>query len=167
MGAAPTKALDNVYCRCRMAAAKSNSALTSREKTAELLSISVSTLTDYELGKTKAVPVDRVQAMSKLYHAPELAYYYCKYNCPLGEHLPEINYSATLDRITVETAAACDNIETVEKQLIAIAADGTVDEAERPQLLNIIAYLDKISTIAANLKLWTQKNVKGCETVAD
>ena len=72
MGMNPTKAADNIYCKCRKAAAKYNDKLNSREGAAELLNISVSSLTDYELGLTKNIPVDKVVLMSDLYNAPEL-----------------------------------------------------------------------------------------------
>lgn len=50
MGTNPTKAADNIYCRCRKEAAKYNDKLNSRDGAAELLGISASTLADYELG---------------------------------------------------------------------------------------------------------------------
>lgn len=53
MGTNPTKAADNIYCRCRKEAAKYNDKLNSRDGAAELLGISASTLADYELGMSK------------------------------------------------------------------------------------------------------------------
>ena len=50
MGYYPTKAADNIYCQCRKEAAKFNDSLNSREGAAEQLNVSVSTLSDYELG---------------------------------------------------------------------------------------------------------------------
>lgn len=58
MGTNPTKAADNIYCRCRKEAAKYNDKLNSRDGAAELLGISASTLADYELGITKIIPAD-------------------------------------------------------------------------------------------------------------
>ena len=42
MGTNPTKAMDNIYCRCRKEAGKYNDKLNSREGAAELLGVSVS-----------------------------------------------------------------------------------------------------------------------------
>lgn len=56
---------ENVYFRARKEAAKYNERLSSREGAAELLGVSASTLADYELGNTKAVPVDKVWEESR------------------------------------------------------------------------------------------------------
>ena len=85
MGTNPTKAADNIYCKCRKEAAKYNDKLNSREGAAELLGISASTLADYELGITKIIPADAILRMADLYNAPELRNHYCKYSCPLGQ----------------------------------------------------------------------------------
>ena len=79
MGTNPTKAADNIYCKCRKEAAKYNDKLNSREGAAELLGISASTLADYELGITKIIPADAILRMADLYNAPELRNHYCKY----------------------------------------------------------------------------------------
>lgn len=79
MGTNPTKAADNIYCRCRKEAAKYNDKLNSRDGAAELLGISASTLADYELGITKIIPADAILRMADLYNAPELRNHYCKY----------------------------------------------------------------------------------------
>lgn len=78
MGTNPTKAADNIYCKCRKEAAKYNDKLNSREGAAELLGISASTLADYELGITKIIPADAILRMADLYNAPELRNHYCK-----------------------------------------------------------------------------------------
>lgn len=46
--------MGNIYRACREEAAKYNDKLRSRESAAELLGISTSTLSNYELGITKA-----------------------------------------------------------------------------------------------------------------
>lgn len=64
--------MGNIYRACREEAAKYNDKLRSRESAAELLGISTSTLSNYELGITKAVPVDIVVMMADLYNSPSL-----------------------------------------------------------------------------------------------
>ena len=54
MGSNPTKAANNMYCKCRLAAAKYNDKLNSREGAAEMLGLSSSTLASYELNLTKS-----------------------------------------------------------------------------------------------------------------
>ena len=58
MGTNPTKAAGNIYCQCRKEAAKYNDKLNSREGAAEVLGMSPSTLSDYELGITKIIPAE-------------------------------------------------------------------------------------------------------------
>lgn len=72
MGRDCSKASGNVYFEARKTAAEYDDRLYSREKAAELLGISISTLADYENGNTKFVPVDKVVLMADLYHQPEL-----------------------------------------------------------------------------------------------
>lgn len=58
-----TKEGKNIYFACREKAAKYNDLLNSRERAAELLGISTSTLANHELGVTKNVPPDTVVMM--------------------------------------------------------------------------------------------------------
>lgn len=88
MGRDCSKASGNVYFEARKAAAEYDDRLYSREKAAELLGVSVSTLADYENGNTKFVPVDKVVLMADLYHQPELKTGYCKHECPIGACMP-------------------------------------------------------------------------------
>ena len=68
MGRRPTKAADNPFCKARIAAAQYNERLLSKEGASELLGVSVSTLSDYELGLTKSIPPDMV--VKKLIQCP-------------------------------------------------------------------------------------------------
>ena len=88
MAREPVKENTNVYFQARKKAAMSNDRLYSRENAAELIGISPYTLADYELGNTKVVPVDKVMIMADLYNCPELRTGYCKYECPIGKHIP-------------------------------------------------------------------------------
>lgn len=82
MGTNPTKAAGNIYCQCRKEAAKYNDKLNSREGAAEVLGMSSSTLSDYELGITKIIPAENILRMADVYNAPQLKNHYCKNCCP-------------------------------------------------------------------------------------
>lgn len=159
MGCSPTKAADNMYCKCRLAAAKYNDKLNSREGAAELLGISPSTLASYELNLTKVVPVESIALMADVYNAPELKNWYCSNVCPLGEDLPKIEVS-DLDRITVRTLATFRKLSDVKDNLLDITADGTISEDEKPQLNSIISTLKELSEVAQTLILWAEKNIE-------
>lgn len=70
------------YRECRKQAAIYNDALGSMERAAEMLGVSVNTLSNYELGVT-VPPVDIIIVMADLYRAPQLKTMYCKGNSHL------------------------------------------------------------------------------------
>lgn len=159
MGRRPTKAADNQFCIARLEAAKYNERLLSKEGASELLGVSVSTLSDYELGITKSVPPDMVLKMSDLYNAPELRNYYCREMCPLGCDMPALELE-DLDRITVRAMASLRNVAGAKESLLDITADGIITDEEKPALKKILATLDDISSIAQSLKIWAEKNLE-------
>ena len=158
MGRRPTKAADNPFCIARLEAAKYNDRLLSKEGASELLGVSVSTLSDYELGITKAVPPDMVLKMSDLYNAPELRNYYCREMCPLGCDMPALELE-DLDRITVKAMASLRNVAGAKESLLDITAGGIITDDEKPALKKILATLDEISSIAQSLRIWAEKNL--------
>ena len=159
MGTRPTKAADNIYCKCRLEAAKYNDRLNSREGAAELLGVSPSSLADYELGNTKIIPVDKIILMADLYKAPEIKNYYCKNVCPIGCDFPEVLEDADLDRLTIKTVSALKDAKWISDTLIKIVADGIIDEAEKTELETIMKTLDEFMGIYQSLKVYAEKNV--------
>lgn len=123
-----TKDGKNIYFVCREKAAKYNDLLNSRERAAELLGISTSTLANHELGVTKNIPPDTVVMMSDLYKTPELRSYYCKHECPIGRNLPLAIQVSGLQNITIKILNSLDEdaVRTMKKQLLSIAEDGEV-----------------------------------------
>ena len=131
MGRRPTKAADNPFCKARLEAARYNDRLFSKDGAAELLGISVSTLSDYELGITKVVPPDMVLKMADLYNAPELRNYYCRELCPLGGDMPVLELE-DLDRISIKAFAVFRKLNEAKDLLLDITEDGMIDESEKP-----------------------------------
>ena len=159
MRSSPTKAADNMYCKCRLAAAKYNDKLNSREGAAELLGLSPSTLASYELDLTKVVPVESIALMADVYNAPELRHWYCSNVCPLGDDMPEVNVEE-LDRITVKMLAVLRNISNVKDDLLDITADGVISDDEKPRLDSIIETLKEVSAVTQSLMIWAEKNTR-------
>lgn len=158
MGRYPTKAADNMFCKARMEAAKFNGKLRSKEGAAEMLGVSASTLSDYELGLTKNVPPDMVIKMADLYNAPELQNYYCTEMCPLGCDMPKTEIE-NLDRLTIRALASFRKLEESKKILLDITEDGQIDEGEKDLMADVLDNLKEISGIAENLKIWAKKNL--------
>ncbi len=162
MGKGPMNENENVYFKSRKKAAIYNERLYSREGAAELLGISVSTLADYELGNTKVVPVDKVVLMADLYKAPELKNQYCKTECPIGQQMPIATEIKGLEGITLRLLREfdADMISEMKQQLMDIAADGVIDEDERPHLQKILGKLDDITKAISEMRLVGEKLLK-------
>ena len=129
---------ENVYFVCRKKAEKNNPDLKSREKTADILGISAVSLRDYETGVTKVVPADVVAEMSKLYNAPQLRNHYCA-ECPIGQaqdiEKPKLDeLTLELEKVALRLINSFKDISNVKETLIEIAADGVIEESEKPQL---------------------------------
>lgn len=158
MGRKPTKAADNPFCIARLEAAKYNERLFSKEGASELLGISVSTLSDYELGITKVIPPDMVLKMADLYNAPELENHYYTSMCPLGKDMPKADL-ADLDRISIKALSTFRKLGETKELLLDITEDGVIDESEKPQLDKILGTLDELEQVAQSLKIWVKKNL--------
>lgn len=101
----------NIYFSCRKEAATYNDKLNSREGAAELLNVSVSSLSNYELGLTPA-PTDVVVRMADLYGAPEIEACYCKNDCPIGKRKNIATKIRGIEQITCSLL----NHDTQERQ---------------------------------------------------
>ena len=96
------------YRECRKQAAIYNDALGSMERAAEMLGVSVNTLSNYELGVT-VPPVDIIIVMADLYRAPQLRTMYCKKECLIGRHLSLATSAASIENITVRIIKQMDD----------------------------------------------------------
>lgn len=155
----------NIYRRCREEAAKYNDALRSREGASELLGISVSSLSNYELGITKVIPPDVVVMMADLYNAPQLLNHYCKKECPLGHYQSISEEALGIDRVTVKLLKKLQarDLDRIKSVLLDIAEDGRVTNDEKPELKEVVEYLDELATTVSELKTIAQISLKDGE----
>lgn len=157
------KSGENIYFRCRKEAAKHNPAVSSREKAAELLGISVSTLANYELGITKFVPVDIIVLMADLYNAPELKHAYCANECPIGRGQPIAVEITSIERIALRLLKTMndDSIKSFRESLVDAAlrdADGDTDRIIYEALIDRI---DEIMVVLSELRMLGEKTLRG------
>lgn len=159
MGSDRIKAPSNPYFAYRKRAAKCNMALSSRESAAELLGVSASSLSDYELGNTKVVPPDKVSLMSKLYCAPELRNWYCKNECPIGKELVMADHIGSLEGIALKLLRGLDedDMDSVKKTIVEIFEDGCVAESEIGMLGYVTNHLKKMQEAISELLLVSEK----------
>lgn len=154
MGREATKAAGNPWYEARKKAASYDDRLSSREGAAERLGMSASSVADAELGLSKCMPVDKAVLMSDLYNAPHLLNHYCLHECPIGCRHPLSDEVLNIDRVTVKILKGMkiEQIEGVKDKLVDIAADGVISEDEKPDLKEILLYLDELSRIISELK---------------
>lgn len=155
MGRDATKAADNPWYKARKKAAEYDGRLLSREGAAERLGMSVSAVADAELGLSKCMPVDKAVLMADLYNEPSLLNYYCLHECPIGCRHCISDEVSDLDRITVKLMRSLNenSLEEVKDKLLDIAEDGVISEDEKPELEEILEYLEKVAKTVSELKI--------------
>lgn len=157
MGKVTTKQTENIYFRCRKEAATCNPDLSSRESTADLLGVSPSSLADYELGKTKVIPVDKVVLMADLYNAPQLMNCYCAAECPIGCRRKIATEIKPLNEMVISLLdlVADRKLDRHMETLTHIAAQHCENCDE--EMSDVIGYLDRLRMLVDGLTLYDEK----------
>ena len=163
MGRDATKAAGNPWYEARKRAAEYDDRLSSREGAAERLGMSVSSVADAELGLTKCMPVDKAVLMADLYNAPHLLNYYCLHECPIGCRQSISDEVLDIDRVTVKLLKnlKINQLTEMKDKLLDIAEDGIISEDEKPDLREILDYLDKLAKTVSELKTIGQMALNG------
>ena len=154
MGREARKAAGNPWYEARKKAAEYDVRLCSREGAAERLGMSVSAVADAELGLTKCMPVDKAVLMADLYNAPQLLNYYCLHECPIGCRHSISDEVVDIDRVTVKLLKGLrvDKLEEIKDSLLDIAEDGKITDDEKPELKEVLDYLDSLAKTVSELK---------------
>ena len=120
-----------------------------QEQAAELLSVSVDSLKNYEGGRCRP-PEDVVLRMVRIYEDRLLGYEHLR-STPLGmEILPPIDVE-TLEAATLRYQQAMTRARNMDNQLVDIACDGRIDAGESGVWGNICGTIS--STVGALLSL--------------
>ena len=116
--------------------------------------MSVSSVADAELGLTKCMPVDKAVLMADLYNAPQLLNYYCLNECPIGCRQSLSDKVLSIERVTVKLLKSLkvEELAEIKESLVDIAADGIISDEEKPELKEILEYLDELSRTISELK---------------
>lgn len=154
MGREARKAAGNPWYEARKKAAEYDDRLCSREGAAERLGMSVSAVADAELGLTKCMPVDKAVLMADLYNAPHLLNYYCLHECPIGCRHSISDEVVDIDRVTVKLLKGLrvEKLEEIKGTLLDIAEDGKITDDEKPELREVLDYLDGLAKTVSELK---------------
>lgn len=151
-----TKAQSSPYYKARMAAAAYNDDFCSREAAADTVGIERTRLARIELWLICPYP-EEVRMMADAYNAPELCNYHCTTDCPIGRETVPKAETGGLEQIAVRVYSALRTADTIREQLIEIAADGVIDDSERPTLAQISARLRRMQAAASELQIYIDK----------
>ena len=153
MGRASTKENKNIYHICR------EELELTREQASELLgTIPPERIERIENEKSLPHP-DEVLIMSEKYKKPELRNYYCTNECPIGKkYVPELKVK-DLSQIVLEIVASLNMMQKKQERLVEITVDGTIEESEIEDFINIQKNLEQISITTETLKLWVEQKI--------
>ena len=102
---------------------------------------------------------DEVLVMSEKYKSPELCNYYCSNQCPIGRrYVPEVKIQ-NLSQIVLRLVDSLNTVQDNQRRLIGITADGTIDDSEINDFVDIQNALEKISITVEALQLWSEQMV--------
>lgn len=86
---------------------------------------------------------DEVLVMSEKYKSPELCNYYCSNQCPIGrQYVPEVKIQ-NLSQIVLRLVDSLNTVQDNQRRLIGITADGTIDDSEINDFVDIQNALEK------------------------
>lgn len=155
MGRGATKAAGNVWYEARIEASKWDDRLSSRFGASGRLNVSEDVVKDVELGLHKHMPVDLAVLMADQYNAPQLLNHYCLHECPIGCRHSISTEVVDLDRVTVKLIGSLqvNKLQDLKGKLLNIAADGQITDDEKPELKEVVDYLDSMAKMISELKL--------------
>lgn len=139
--------LQNIYQAARMAAGLT------QEKAAELLNISAESIRAYETNK-RIPPNQVVSDMTDIYQTPHLALQHLRMDPLARSWLPDMQHR-TLEQATIRLYRQIREFALNHRtdELIDIAEDGVIDDAERPKFDAIMRELEDIVNTVYSLRL--------------
>lgn len=137
--------------------ARKSSGMT-QERAAERLHLSVRALADYETGQRRP-PAQTVEHMAALYDAPMLRLHHLRETDELGV-IPRGDEPQRFELLSIQLYNHLMSFAQKHRgqQLLQIAADGVIDETERPLLDEIVCELEAIGGALLALKVCTKKD---------
>lgn len=135
----------NIYKNAR------KSAGFTQEKAAQLLSVSVDSLRDYEQSQ-RPVPSDVASAMCDVYQAPYLAVQHLRLSSELGKRVvPKIEFK-NLPEACLCVQVKLNKFVAKQEALMEIAADGKVTEEEEAEWNEIIDKMNELIVAMSNMR---------------
>ena len=129
----------------------------SREKASELMdTLSPDKIEKIENEKQDPTPAD-IMEMANGYEEPSIRNYYCAHDCPMGQYfVPSVEFKE-LEKTVLQMVAALNSMHSMQERLIAISADGKIDNDEIRDFVRIQKELERISMATDSMQLWSEK----------
>jgi len=124
---------------------------------------SIDTIDRIENGLNKCMSVDMAVLMADKYNAPHLLNHYCLNECPIGCRQSLSEDVLSIERVTVKLLKGLrvDQLSDIKDKLVDIAADGVITDNEKPEIKEIISYLDELAKTVSELKIIGQIALNG------
>lgn len=129
----------------------------SRDKASELMdTLSPEKIEKIENEKQDPTPAD-IMELAKGYGEPSVRNYYCAHDCPMGKYfVPEVKIKE-LEKTVLQMIASLNAMHAMQERLVAISADGIIDENEIRDFIRIERELERISMATDSMQLWTEE----------
>lgn len=117
-----------------------------QEQAAELLDISIHTLSNYEADKEKrfTVPSDEmVDCMATVYDTPLLAMWHLQTHNPLGRYFPEVQPLQSTNDMGFQTMLTANDFAKAEELFCKIMADGRITPDEEEDFARYCTIMDR------------------------
>lgn len=147
---------ENLYKVCR------TSAGLTQERAAELLAVSPRTLSEYENGHQR-VPDDIVDAMSKHYKSPLLAWWHLRNTSILGKYLPDVVMPQTDGDMTAQLCIAEWRLRQVVDEIQRIMENGRLEEHEKPDFQRAIGFVRQINSKLLSVIVYAEGVTEGMQ----
>lgn len=154
-----TKCAANAFYLARMAAAKYNDRLASREGAAEVTGLERNRIAYTELGTICPYP-EEVLVYADAYNAPELINHFCSHLCPIGRETVDAVSTGSLEAASLKLLASTRCITSIREELVDIAEDGVIDDSEKDKMTEILERLRQASNDIKALEMVYQKLMK-------
>lgn len=109
------------------------------------------TIGRHERGEVPVEPADAVH-YAQGYESPELLFRYCS-DCPVGQRTGRTATDRPLPFATLRVSRMIDDAQTVADRLEQIAFDGIIDDAEKEDFGNALAFLRRLEETIADMLL--------------
>lgn len=134
----------------------------SREYAAEHLGMSDDKLERIENEKQLPNAQD-VLIMSDVYKSPELCNYFCNRDCEIGQkYVPKVP-DDELPGIILNLLGSIYDVEDIEKLLVKITRDNTIDDSEIANLATAQCALEQLSIMTEALQLCVERKMSNGE----